>query len=69
MDTNPVHRSGLAAQLESQVYEFLRNIIREYLALHKSHVGFDRINGVISHAHTLAQRQVFEEINPPRQEP
>jgi hypothetical protein len=68
MDTNQVQRSGLPAQLESQVYAFLLHLMREYLALHKSHMRFDRINGIISHAHTRAMRKVFEEIKPPRQE-
>jgi hypothetical protein len=64
MDTKPLPRNGLPAQLESQVYELLLNLMREYLALQKSHMRFDRINGIISHAHTRAMREVFEEIKP-----
>jgi hypothetical protein len=61
MDTNRSPHRGLPAIVENQAYEFLLQLIRQYLALPRTPLSFDRINGLICEAHRRAMQQVHEE--------
>ena len=61
MDTPRPQHSALPAILEHQAYDFLLQLIRQYLALPRTPLGFHRLNTLICQAHRRAMAQVLAE--------